>query len=59
MSPLGPTGQDSFLGKKSLISLPDKEKTNILQKAHSILIPSLSDKVLMEVAKVKVWLGFD
>lgn len=43
--------QDAFLREKNLTFISDTEKSDILQKAHSLIIFSLGDKVLREIAK--------
>uniref|UniRef100_A0A803PJ67 Integrase catalytic domain-containing protein n=1 Tax=Cannabis sativa TaxID=3483 RepID=A0A803PJ67_CANSA len=52
--------QDALLGEKNLpAGLTEKEKTELLDKAHSAIILSLGDKVLKEISKeesaVGVW----
>lgn len=43
--------QDKLPGEKNLTFLSKKEKVDILQKAHCMVILTLSDKLLREVAK--------
>lgn len=49
--------QDAFLREKNLTFISETEKSDILQKAHSLIIFSLGDKVLREIAKeeMKAW----
>lgn len=55
--------QDAPLGGKNMSSLSNKEKTEILQKAHNTIILSLRDKVLREIAKEEtaagIWLKLE
>ncbi|RVX00023.1 Retrovirus-related Pol polyprotein from transposon TNT 1-94 [Vitis vinifera] len=56
--------QDALLGEKNLPStMQEKQKIELLEKAHSAIILSLGDTVLREVAKAKsaaeVWLKLE
>ena len=56
--------QDSLLGEKNpLSSMQEKEKIELMEKAHGAIILSLGDTVLREVAKAKsvaeLWLKLE
>ena len=56
--------QDALLGEKNLLNtMQEKEKTELLEKAHSAIILSLGDTVLRKVAKAKsaaeLWLKLE
>ena len=52
-------GLEDALGriKKLLNTLIDKEKKDIMDKAHSAIILSLNDKVLQKVSKETIIVG--
>ena len=56
--------QDVLLGEKNLPStMQEKHKIELLEKAHSVIILSLGDTMLREVAKAKstaeLWLKLE